>query len=758
MARGIKKRKVISLKKRLLVVSGFFVFFILLGIGFSSLTTGLSINGDVDVYAPLEPTLYNVFVKNARKGTYVREYTGEHQDSMNPSLSTEKIYHWYAANDNEANRIIEMNNVVFAGYCWQMVRTTDTGGVKLLFNGTDEEGKCPDTKSRAVDSYSYGTYTMSSSYNYGTDYVYDSDTNKYSLSGNISLGTAAEGTYTCMGSSSTYTCNTLYYLAKHKSGNSYYAFILGRYSNAFSIGYLPFNYEDDSLSDNGYLSGDTYLFQSKYYYSGSSFSIKQTLISLSSFANENYYSKEILDNNNSYSLVDAQSGYSVGSDKSGYYTIRSAATSGTSLYYLIALSSGNNYYYTQLDYPQQPSSLNMMIGDSIIDNGNDTYTLDNTFSISIDDWYINYSNYVGMYTCGDAVSITCSNPRYIHEAYKTYYNYIDSGEKILIAKEKNGLQLSNTKTIRYDDFIINKANYSDYKYTCGTTGNICTEENFKTIKSINASGYSYYPNTFYSTYVTWEDNKYTLVDAVDKEHHDEILEHYSCIDPGVKTCSNVAFFYGAYYTSDDYPRYYITLSNGEMIDDVINNMTNKSDNSSAIKDALEHWYSRNLIDYDQYIDDTIFCQKRSVYNYGGFGLNGRLANVLLFDDANINGNLNCPRNVDRLSVSNPNGRLKYKIGLMTTQEMYLANNENVNVISTAYSGWFLISPEEYYNTPQMGSYATASYVNRYGKINQGGTSPVTTSKNVRPAISLIPGIRYTSGDGSKDNPFVVDTN
>ena len=43
--------------------------------------------------------------------------------------------------ENDANPIyyyrgeINNNNVIFGGYCWQMVRTTDTGGVKMIYNG-----------------------------------------------------------------------------------------------------------------------------------------------------------------------------------------------------------------------------------------------------------------------------------------------------------------------------------------------------------------------------------------------------------------------------------------------------------------------------------------------------------------------------------------------------------------------------------------------------------------------------------------------
>ena len=34
---------------------------------------------------------------------------------------------------------VKDNNVLFAGYCWKIVRTTDTGGVKLIYNGKQKD-------------------------------------------------------------------------------------------------------------------------------------------------------------------------------------------------------------------------------------------------------------------------------------------------------------------------------------------------------------------------------------------------------------------------------------------------------------------------------------------------------------------------------------------------------------------------------------------------------------------------------------------
>ena len=79
--------------------------------------------------------LYDVFKEEAESGSgLVHEYTGEHKDSFSET-GTEKIYHWYAENETIAYTILDKWNVTFGGFCWQAYRTTDTGGVKLIYNG-----------------------------------------------------------------------------------------------------------------------------------------------------------------------------------------------------------------------------------------------------------------------------------------------------------------------------------------------------------------------------------------------------------------------------------------------------------------------------------------------------------------------------------------------------------------------------------------------------------------------------------------------
>lgn len=40
---------------------------------------------------------------------------------------------------------IDTNNVLFGGYCWKIVRTTETGGTKMIYNGLPKNGVCNNT-------------------------------------------------------------------------------------------------------------------------------------------------------------------------------------------------------------------------------------------------------------------------------------------------------------------------------------------------------------------------------------------------------------------------------------------------------------------------------------------------------------------------------------------------------------------------------------------------------------------------------------
>ena len=43
--------------------------------------------------------------------------------------------YFYRGFDTEGKDVVKKNNVLFGGFCWKIVRTTDTGGIKIVYNG-----------------------------------------------------------------------------------------------------------------------------------------------------------------------------------------------------------------------------------------------------------------------------------------------------------------------------------------------------------------------------------------------------------------------------------------------------------------------------------------------------------------------------------------------------------------------------------------------------------------------------------------------
>ena len=401
------------------------------------------------------------------------------------------------------------------------------------------------------------------------------------------------------------------------------------------------------------------------------------------------------------------------------------------------LSNGNSIGY------YEP----IVFGDSITDNGDGTYTLNNPQSITLTDWVNNYANYYRKYTCNGS-STTCEHPRLIVNANPSNYGYIDAAEKIVIAKRRNGLVLEDTKLVNKEEWISNYNSYSDYKYTCNNTSTTCTESNLRIIDSYNALGYKYAENHYYGSSVTWDGTKYTLVNPIGLENYKNLdtlsTHHYTCVDAGRTTCTRVAYIH--HYSSGT--KYYLLLENGETsVSSKLDDMLKKNSTSSTIKNSIDAWYKRNLLEYDNYIDDTIYCNNRNILNLNGWNPNGGVLNESFqFNGYASTTDLNCTQVTDQFSVSNPSAQLKYKIGLPTFSEMNLLNNSVIRKSGVWY--W-------------LGSPCCFDYRSCIRSVNPDGdiTDRSTVSKiGIRPTITLKSKTLYSSGDGSMADPYVVDTN
>ena len=145
--------------------------------------------------------------------------------------------------------------------------------------------------------------------------------------------------------------------------------------------------------------------------------------------------------------------------------------------------------------------------------------------------------------------------------------------------------------------------------------------------------------------------------------------------------------------------------------------------------------------------------------FGGFNPNGGNVNDQLIFSTNNNNrwDLSCINETDRFSTKNEKAKLVYPIGLISSDEIRLAykGKSTYTYYLRPNSGNWINSPR---NFPSI-VYGDGNNINvfhLYDSGSLGNGNPVNYGA-VRPVISLKPEIEYTEGDGSKNNPYVIDT-
>lgn len=212
-----------------------------------------NVSGDVVFKCP--ETLNSIMQMNSVLDTNVSFASSSGLDTVNNVTYTRNgtqndTYPVYYYRGN-----VTANNVIFGDYCWKMVRTTETGGVKMIYNGVPaEDGSCDNTgtasqigtssfndavsngyASPVYVGYMYGTvYTVTKktltdqtdTYLYGNDVNWDgtsytlADTTPSSSWATDYKTLATKYHYTCF--NTTGTCTEVYYINYFSSSSSAY--------------------------------------------------------------------------------------------------------------------------------------------------------------------------------------------------------------------------------------------------------------------------------------------------------------------------------------------------------------------------------------------------------------------------------------------------------------------------------------------------------------------------------------------------------
>lgn len=157
------------------------------GIGYSYIRKELSVNGKVELKASSSNKASVIFGKDIIAyyddvaSPYVTASTGINFAEPNSDTNGKGLYIKAETKDDEYpiyyyRGAVQDNNLIFADFCWKIVRTTEQGGIKLLYNGTPNSGTC----SNYGTNSQIGTSSFNASYN-DTKYLgYMYDTNESS--------------------------------------------------------------------------------------------------------------------------------------------------------------------------------------------------------------------------------------------------------------------------------------------------------------------------------------------------------------------------------------------------------------------------------------------------------------------------------------------------------------------------------------------------------------------------------------------------
>ena len=244
------------------------------------------------------------------------------------------------------------------------------------------------------------------------------------------------------------------------------------------------------------------------------------------------------------------------------------------------------------------------------------------------------------------------------------------------------------------------------------------------------------PNAIFGNDVTYDNGQYTLTETGRTKDN---THHYTCNDTS-SNCAIVRYYY--------YNNYYIELKDGKKIEDALDEMLFDDDvntKDSEIKKVVDRWYEANILGkYETMLEDTVFCNDRSIETKDGWDKDGNLSGYLYFH-ASTENDLTCKNKNDRFTVSESigNGKLKYPVGLLTAGEANILGN---NMIKTGESYW-LLSPHDFNNY-------NASVRSVYSSGNLGNFD-VVSSYGVRPVVSLISNAEYSEGNGTAESPYVI---
>lgn len=321
------------------------------------------------------------------------------QDTVKINNKKKPVYYY------TGNNAAEHANVLFAGFCWQIVRTTDTGSIKVIYNGIAENDQCKTDRdysgAKAIERDGViEKKTLTGNRLYGRSYDYDLEAGTFTIKDSAGLPSVWSesdsnnnrivdwkeliGTYTCDNTNS--TCETLYYIGNYQSAtqasSTYYKVKeLDHYSQ---VGISQFQAYSQSLALAGYM------FNTVYNWSDST--------------KEGTYVSDVTWNSDTNKYV-VSSNTSSSLDNDHHYICEDADCTQVRYYYYSTEANGQRYILLENGETIE-SALKKMVNNTG-DSGVNINVYNSAIKGYLDNWYaknlINYTKYI------DLETVYCNN-------------------------------------------------------------------------------------------------------------------------------------------------------------------------------------------------------------------------------------------------------------------------------------------------------------------------------------------------------------
>ncbi len=170
--------------KNMMILVVIFIVTLTSSIGYSALQSNLKVTADLNIlkdYGPdgtLYDMMHHISEMDNSSSKYVQNSSGIDFSQISSDTNGKGVYELHTTKDDKYPihyyRGEVDNNVIFANFCWKIVRTTETGGVKLIYNGEpSDDGKCDNIGDNTqIGNSSYNAKVNESKY---VGYKYDND-------------------------------------------------------------------------------------------------------------------------------------------------------------------------------------------------------------------------------------------------------------------------------------------------------------------------------------------------------------------------------------------------------------------------------------------------------------------------------------------------------------------------------------------------------------------------------------------------------